>query len=250
MSSPIKNRKRSAASCEDESMPCSSSSLSRQHSTPAAPKRRRFTIDELLASPFHDVVDDDEPMDVQDENEELDINRYVREIGTDKHVNKKFKNGVFETTFSIEALPPNPEHLLHSIFQKCINAAIVVLYDRFGVLPDQLGGTVFSELLDEPVWVPLRPIHGDTADNILNRFLTVIQSRDREGKGNVLGEPFTVRIDAICAKALPTVREIRGSGGRTHGGIDQSHLNPVHHNASSRALIPKTNILMMILIIK
>ena len=162
----------------------------------------------------------------------------MREIGNNKHVNKKFKNGVFETTFSIESLPPNPEHLLYSVFQKCINAAIATLHDRFGVLPDQLGATIFSELLDEPCWVALRPIPEDTADNILNRFLLVIQSRDREGKGNVLGEPFTVRIDAVCKEALPTVKEIRGSGGRTGyiGGIDQSHLNPVHHDVSLRVI--------------
>lgn len=238
------NRKRSAAATLDlDEKPCCSSSLTR-NATPPPSKRRRFTIDELLASPFKqdesdamEVVhdDDDDVMELeQDEDEEMDIHRYVREIGNDKHINNKFKNGVFETTFSIESLPPNPEHLLYSIFQKCVNAAIVALYDRLGMMPDELGANVFSELLDSPVWTPLRPIHEDTADNILNRFLLVIQSRDREGKGNVLGAPFTVRIDAVCKKALPTVREIRGSGGPGGyiGGIDQSHLDPVKHNVS------------------
>lgn len=216
------NRKRRASQ---------SPSSPQQSLTPPRRKHRRFDIESLLASPFMDIDEESQ----QQEQQQLDITRYVRKIDCGVKVNRHFRNGKFCTTFVIEELPPNPEQLLYTIFQQCIEEAANSIHEQLGAWPDQLGAEVSSPLLDYPIWIPIREIAEDTPDNILNQFLKVIQSRDREGKGNVLGEPFTVRIDTVCAAGLPKMREIRGSGGddRQHSNtMDHSHLRPVDHGVS------------------
>jgi hypothetical protein len=158
---------------------------------------------------------------------------YIDIIDCEEDINDKFKITKLCAGFQIKDLPENPEEMLRSLFEKCINDTVNRAEKKFGTKPDRLGAIISSRLLDSDIWIPIRQIHVDTLDNILNKFLLVMQSREREGYGNIYGEPFTIFIHTINSANLPTHQEIIGQGRR--------RLNPVHHNPNKKALIQVRN---------
>lgn len=153
--------------------------------------------------------------------------QFVRKLDSSIQYNAKFKNGKLSNKFIIEKLPPDPEQLLRTLIQRCIDQAMHQIGELTGgAAPDQVGTTISSIHLDTDIHTPMRPLHEDTVDNILNQFMLVVQSRSGKGKGNVLGDPFTITVVTTSLHALPRVDAIEGSaaGGRH---------NPVHHHVNA-----------------
>lgn len=194
-------------------------------------KRSRFFIENLLASsppPLQHGGSNNATTSSSDDAEShpsssSDLGAYVRELDGTHEYNKKFKMGQYRTTYIVENLPPNPEALLHTLFEQCIQAAIKSSAEISGHQPDRVGAMITSRLFDYDLYIPIREIHEDTADNMLNQFLKVVQSRKRNGQGNVLGAPFTIYVHTVSVAALPQRRQIRGRG-RARGVA-----NFVHH---------------------
>ena len=133
----------------------------------------------------------------------------------------------FCNEFIIENVPENPESLLRGIFTKCIDDAVQTAAEHQGSKPDRVGVMIGSQLLHDDIWVPIRPIQEDTVENVLNRFLQIVQSpKVLEEKGNVLGEPFTVSVTTVNAAALPRQPQIRGRGNFRRKQVQ------VHHQVS------------------
>ena len=200
-------------------------------------KRSRFFIENLLASspppPIQYGGNNNANTSSADAESRAssssELDGYVRELDGTEEYNKKFKMGQYRTTYIVENLPPNPEALLQTLFEKCIQAAIKSSTQMSGHQPDRVGAMITSKLFDYDLYIPIREIH-DTADNMLNQFLKVVQSRKRMGKGNVLGAPFTIYVHTVSVAALPQRRQIRGRG-RARGAP-----NFVHHQVGKKRL--------------
>ena len=68
---------------------------------------------------------------------------------------KKFNVVKSKSKFLIKDVPVDPEDLLSSIFQHCIDEALNESRSK-GLEPEKLGCTVTSELLESDIWVPIR----------------------------------------------------------------------------------------------
>lgn len=118
------------------------------------PKRPRFFIENLLASDQSGSGTSQIPKD------------YVTKIDASAEHNQKFKVGHYKSQFSITELPIDPEALLAGIFQQCIDEAIEIGNEKFGVKPDRLGCLINSSLLHTPIYTqsdqstkPLRTLY-------------------------------------------------------------------------------------------
>nr|CAD2204406.1 unnamed protein product [Meloidogyne enterolobii] len=158
-------------------------------SPPPSKKARHFFIDNLLQKGDGD---------------------YVKHLGEETKITRKFNLTKLSTKFLITNIPPDPEGLLKGIFQECIDKTLETSHGH-QLDPDQLGCTVSSQLLESDIWIPIREISPNTVDSILNQFLKVAQSK-KQDQGMLWGEPFTVSVTAIDKKHLPTTRTIQGSG--------------------------------------
>src|SRR5687767_11485899 len=94
---------------------------------------------------------------------------YIDIIDCEEDINDKFKITKLCAGFQIKDLPENPEEMLRSLFEKCINDTVNRAEKKFGTKPDRLGAIISSRLLDSDIWIPIRQIHVDTLDNILNK---------------------------------------------------------------------------------
>jgi len=74
--------------------------------------------------------------------------------------------------------------------------------------PDCLGALISSQLLDNDIWIPIKKIEANTKDTILNRFQLVSQSKIE--KGSLIGQHFTIVIQALGITSLPKNKSIRG----------------------------------------
>lgn len=131
--------------------------------------------------------------------------------------------------FVISGLPEDPEALLAGIIQYTINTACQKSRDE-GYVPDRLGCTIRSDMLDPDVWIPVREISENTVDTILNRFLHVAQSKSQDDAG-LLGTPFTITITTIDRSRIPKTQR------RLKGGAPRRTLAPVQHQIDERNLI-------------
>uniref|UniRef100_A0A914I0R6 DNA-directed DNA polymerase n=1 Tax=Globodera rostochiensis TaxID=31243 RepID=A0A914I0R6_GLORO len=86
--------------------------------------------------------------------------------------------------------------------------------------------------LDSDVWTPIREINDNTVDVILNRFLSVVQSK-QQNNVSLLGGPFTVTVTTVSRQELPAVRTLKGSARRPN--------QTVQHQISEHALIKIRN---------
>jgi hypothetical protein len=140
-----------------------------------------------------------------------EIAQYIREIDCENEIDHRFKRSKICSTFIIEEVPADPEELLVHLFTKCIVDAIDKAREN-GQEADHIGATITSQLLDYDLWIPIRPIQKDTVDNILTRFLLVSQSKDKEGRGHIWSEPFTINIHTVAKDDLPRVHTMIGRG--------------------------------------
>jgi hypothetical protein len=213
--------------------------------------RRQPTVTELMyapdakrprvVSPFEISAEAEENVEQEPpfETEEQDghrINRYIRRIDSDEQHNARYLMTQSVNTYMIEEVPEeNPEGMLYELFEECCENAKRIAHARFGFAPDRLGATIASVMLNPPIWIPIRPIQADTVDNILAQFEKVMQSKRADGDGNLLGEPFTVTVHALCSRNLPQNRRIVGRGGR------RQREHTVHHRVRECALIKVDN---------
>jgi len=153
--------------------------------------------------------------------------KYVRKLGSDIEFNDTFKNAKFYAKYIIENLPDDPEHLLRILIKRSIDEAMELAEQRTGFVPDRIGTAIKSVHLDKPVYTPMRQPTEDTAEQLLNRFTLVCQSRTSKGKGNVLGAPFLIEVCTTSVAALPRHQQIKGSG--NYGPYGRKRCNPVHH---------------------
>nr|CAD2197277.1 unnamed protein product [Meloidogyne enterolobii] len=176
-------------------------------SPPPSKKARHFFIDNLLQKGAGD---------------------YVKQLGEETKLTKKFNMTKLTTRFLINKLPPNPETLLQEIFQTCMDKTISTSREHH-LEPDQLGCIVSSQLLETDIWIPIREITNNTIDAILNQFLKVAQSK-KQDNGMLWGEPFTVSVTTIDKKNLPTTRMIIGSGGKSSRRINDKALIKIRNS--------------------
>lgn len=153
-----------------------------------------------------------------------DVKKYARVLSSGTEFNKKFNLTTGKTSFLIEDLPANPESLLYALFDYSVEEAKKAAVEN-GIKPDRFGLTISSRLLNPDIWIPIRDFHTNTIDSVLNRFLSVAQSKTNEG--SLWGEPFQVDVTVLEHAALPRQQQIRGRGHRTpKGAIHQ--VKPAH----------------------
>nr|CAD2201106.1 unnamed protein product [Meloidogyne enterolobii] len=165
-------------------------------------KKPRFFIQNLLSNLFESV---------QDGAGNTDNDKFIRKLESNLEYSKKFKMLKSSTKYIIENLPnllSNPENLIRYIIENCIVQTIEEAKKNL-IEPDHLGAMISSQLLDSDIWIPIRRIHSDTTENILNRFQLVSQSKAE--KGSVIGQPFTITIQVLGARSLPKITTIIGS---------------------------------------
>uniref|UniRef100_A0A914HZT0 DNA-directed DNA polymerase n=1 Tax=Globodera rostochiensis TaxID=31243 RepID=A0A914HZT0_GLORO len=150
---------------------------------------------------------------------------YVRKLEEDIEHSAKFNVVKVKSKFQIEDLPADPEALLAGVFQKCVDDALEESR-QYGHEPDRLGCLISSEHLDTDVWTPIREINDNIVDVILNRFLSVVQSKKSV---SLLGAPFTVKVTTVSRKGLPESRTLKGGARRPP--------RAVQHQISEHALI-------------
>ncbi|KAI3415496.1 hypothetical protein GPALN_005099 [Globodera pallida] len=169
-------------------------------------KRARlgFTIDELFGS---------QPISAQlQQRQQIGNGRptekapkdFVRKLEEDVEHSAKFNMVKLKSKFQIEDLPADPEALLAGIFQKCVDNAAEESRQR-GHAPVRLGCIISSEHLSSDVWTPIREINDNVVDVILNRFLSVSQSK-QQNNVSLLGALFTVTVTTVSRKGLQTAR--------------------------------------------
>uniref|UniRef100_A0A914KQ08 DNA-directed DNA polymerase n=1 Tax=Meloidogyne incognita TaxID=6306 RepID=A0A914KQ08_MELIC len=187
------------------------------------PKRARFSIDDILdlnerprqneqrtrPSFFIENLILNDTQEQQNQIGAGGINHCFEKINSQKSFCKKFKLMKLVSKFLIKSLPQNPEEVLRRVLDNCIKESISDAKEN-GILVDQLGATISSTLLDNDIWIPIRTLHDDTIENILQRFLLVSQSKAE--RGSLLGEPFTVTIHSLDVSSLPKETSIGGKG--------------------------------------
>jgi len=95
--------------------------------------------------------------------EGLDL--YVKKLGHETKFTQKFNLLKLSTKFIITNVPNNPEGLLGSIFEYCIDQSLLENHER-QMEPDQLGCIISSQNLDSDIWIPVREITSNTIDSI------------------------------------------------------------------------------------
>ena len=199
--------------------------------TSSSSRKRKFTVDELLGS---DPPPKRKPdffienlIDVEAEGRPKPLEHYVRKLEQGSEYNERFKYVTTKSRYSIENLPYQPEALLPSIFQSCLDKAIEESRAK-GIDPTHLGCLITSErLILGDLWIPISEINDNTLDKIMNRFLEVAQSR-KDDDGGLYGAPFTVIVGTVDRKSLPKKKQLTGA---------KNNLAPVHHHISPRNLI-------------
>jgi len=183
------------------------------------PKRPRIVFNELPAIITTQTGTGPNPED------------YIERLDGNITHNTKFGLVKSVSKFIIKDVPADPEGLLHGIFQFCIDEAREE-GRRQGHIPDRLGCTISSKLLDPDIWIGIREITENTVDAILNRFLEVAQSKAQDGI-TLWGEPFTVSVTTVKRNGLPSKSRITGGAPRK--------LAPAHHRISQNSLIKIQN---------
>nr|CAD2209578.1 unnamed protein product [Meloidogyne enterolobii] len=159
--------------------------------------------------------------------ESLDF--YVKKLGHETKFTQKFNLLKLSTKFIITNVSNNPEGLLGSIFEYCIDQSLLENHER-QMEPDQLGCIISSQNLDSDIWIPVREITSNTIDSILNQFLKVAQSK-KQDNGMLWGAPFLVSITTIQRDGLNS-RTVHGSG---------RELQTIHHRINEQNLIKIRN---------
>nr|CAD2197022.1 unnamed protein product [Meloidogyne enterolobii] len=159
--------------------------------------------------------------------EGLDL--YVKKLSDELKFTQKFNLLKLSSKFLITNVPNNPESLLGSIFQYCIDQTLLENHER-QMEPDQLGCIISSQNLDSDIWIPIRVITSNTVDSILNQFLKVAQSK-KQDNGVLWGAPFLVSVTTIQRKGL-TSRPMHGSG---------RSFRKIRHKINDNALIKIRN---------
>uniref|UniRef100_A0A914KXM4 DNA-directed DNA polymerase n=1 Tax=Meloidogyne incognita TaxID=6306 RepID=A0A914KXM4_MELIC len=153
---------------------------------------------------------------------------FVKQLGEETKITKKFNMTKLNTKFLISNIPPNPEALLKGVFQECIDKALETSHDHH-LDPDQLGCTVSSQLLETDIWIPIRDINNNTVDAILNQFLKVAQSK-KQDNGLLWGENFSVSVTCVDKKNLQSARNIQGSGGKSIRRVNDKALIKIRNS--------------------
>jgi hypothetical protein len=97
----------------------------------------------------------------------------------------------------------NPDAILRTSLVKAIELAVQESVMHTGT-PDKLGVEIFSDLLlFGPIWIPIHNYKKaeETAEEVIRQFDRINQS-GLEQRGNLLGAPFRVSVNTICAKEL------------------------------------------------
>nr|CAD2182910.1 unnamed protein product [Meloidogyne enterolobii] len=184
---------------------------------PPTKRARAFFIDNLLS--------------LDQSGGEATPQQYIEQLeNTTKFINK-FKITKNYTKFLISNIPADPEALLSGIFQHCFNEATNNAKNN-GLVPEELGCTVSSELLDSDIWIPLRPTSQNTFNTLLNQFNKVSQSKKQAGV-TLWGKPFSVNVMVVDKKNLSNENNIIGGAPR--------RIAPVHHQIKQQNLIKINN---------
>jgi hypothetical protein len=187
------------------------------NSPPPPSRKRKFNVEELLGDPpakrkpSHFI---ENIIDVEAEGRPKPVSHYVRKLERGAEYNERFKYVKTKSRFSIENLPYEPEALLPSIFQSCMDQAMEESRAK-GIEPTHLGVLITSEkLIKGDLWIPIRQINADTLNNIVNRFEEVAQSR-KDSDGGLYGAPFTVIVGTVDRNSLPRrKKKLEGAGGK------------------------------------
>lgn len=188
---------------------------------PDPPKKRlKHSIESILRSPSPTFITDQQGGGQK-------IEQFVQQLADEIEHNTKFNLVKTHTKFMIRDLPADPESLLHSIFQQCIDRAMAQAREK-GCVADRLGCVITSELLENDIWIPVRPLSDDTTNSILNRFLLIAQSK-KQNDITILGQPFSVAITTINRDGLNP--KIKGGTGR------KLKFAPLRHSIKEQCLI-------------
>nr|CAD2186456.1 unnamed protein product [Meloidogyne enterolobii] len=133
--------------------------------------------------------------------------------------------------FIIKNVPEDPEELLSSIFQHCIDESLNVSRSK-GIEPEKIGCTITSEMLESDIWVPIREINSNSVDAILNLFLKVSQSKKQSGS-SLWGKPFSITTTVLDKTRRMEARRLIGGANRK--------LAPVQHQIKEQSLIKINN---------
>uniref|UniRef100_A0A1I8BQC0 DUF4806 domain-containing protein n=1 Tax=Meloidogyne hapla TaxID=6305 RepID=A0A1I8BQC0_MELHA len=147
----------------------------------------------------------------------------------DNEINHITKFNVIKSRskFLIKDVPADPEGLLSSIFQHCIDESLTVSRSK-GLEPEKLGCTITSELIESDIWVPIRELSSNTVDSILNLFLKVAQSKKQDGT-SLWGKPFSITTTVLDKTRALEVRRLTGGA--------NGNKAPVHHQIKEHSLI-------------
>lgn len=167
------------------------------------PKRPRFFIENILGNDNNQRRDQIEQIGIGS------LKDFIEQLDSETRYCKKFKIMKIVSKFVIKNVPPNPEELLRRLIDECIKQAIKESKTK-DIIVDHLGALISSPILDSDIWIPIRKLHIDAVENILQRFLLVSQSKAE--RGSLWGEPFTLAIHSLDVASLPKEKSITGSG--------------------------------------
>ncbi|KAL3122664.1 hypothetical protein niasHT_009561 [Heterodera trifolii] len=157
---------------------------------------------------------------------------YVEKMECNVEHVAKFHFTKVKSKFLVRDVPADPEGLLATIFQHCIDEATKDSREK-GCEPSHLGCMISSPLLDGgDIPIPLRQITDNTINSILNQFIKVAQSKKQQNL-TLWGEPFTIAITTVDRSGLPVKRHIKGGARR--------RLAPVNHQVHEKCLIKINN---------
>nr|CAD2125230.1 unnamed protein product [Meloidogyne enterolobii]CAD2197109.1 unnamed protein product [Meloidogyne enterolobii]CAD2200914.1 unnamed protein product [Meloidogyne enterolobii]CAD2206300.1 unnamed protein product [Meloidogyne enterolobii] len=184
---------------------------------PPTKRARAFFIDNLLS--------------INQSGGEAAPQQYIEQLENTTKFISKFKITKNYSKFLISNIPADPEALLSGIFQHCFNEATNNAKNN-GLVPEELGCTLSSELLDSDIWIPLRPTSQNTFNTLLNQFNKVSQSKKQAGV-TLWGKPFSVNVMVVDKSNLANENNIIGGAPR--------RIAPVHHQIKEKNLIKINN---------
>nr|CAD2168501.1 unnamed protein product [Meloidogyne enterolobii]CAD2188183.1 unnamed protein product [Meloidogyne enterolobii]CAD2201961.1 unnamed protein product [Meloidogyne enterolobii]CAD2201964.1 unnamed protein product [Meloidogyne enterolobii] len=161
---------------------------------PPTKRARAFFIDNLLS--------------INQSGGEAAPQQYIEQLENTTKFISKFKITKNYSKFLISNIPADPEALLSGIFQHCFNEATNNAKNN-GLVPEELGCTLSSELLDSDIWIPLRPTSQNTFNTLLNQFNKVSQSKKQAGV-TLWGKPFSVNVMVVDKSNLANENNIIG----------------------------------------
>nr|CAD2175751.1 unnamed protein product [Meloidogyne enterolobii] len=202
------------------------------------PKRPRFSIESILENnkqPHRFFIQNILSTNTQNQNNTNTqiglgvLDDFIEKTDSKMTFCKRFKMMKSVSKFAIKKVPENPEELLRRLLEECIRQSISEAKNN-DIIVDHLGALISSPLLDSDIWIPIRKLHSDAVENILQRFLLVSQSKAE--RGSLWGEPFTVAIHSLDVSALPKEKTITGTGSHSQSNNMPCWLIKVHNNDS------------------